>query len=118
MNDQILTRGQVLATRAINGLKECTTDEERVAVIASVYSRPLQEIVNLHSNLELIEHVLAHLTELRQAWETGAIRECDGKGGTRSNRNVECEFILRSIVTILEISKIAARADAAYLINE
>lgn len=30
---------------------------------------------------------LAHVGELREAWECGAITEHDGLGGTRSNRN-------------------------------
>ena len=31
----------------------------------------------------------AHLLELREAWQRGVIREHDGTGGFRSNRNVE-----------------------------
>lgn len=38
---------------------------------------------------------LDHLDELRDAWERGAIHETDGKGGTRSNRNVEVQTKLR-----------------------
>jgi hypothetical protein len=38
---------------------------------------------------------IEHVTELRDAWMRGAIRECDGQGGTRSNRNVDVEVALR-----------------------
>lgn len=43
----------------------------------------------------IIRAVWEHLDELRTAWSTGAIHETDGKGGTRSNRNADCEVILR-----------------------
>ena len=53
--------------------------------------------------LEVFEELLAalkaahsHLQELREAWERGAISERDGKGGTRSNRNVDCEVQARA----------------------
>lgn len=35
------------------------------------------------------EDALAHVKELREAWERGILSEHDDKGGTRSNRNVE-----------------------------
>lgn len=38
---------------------------------------------------------LAHVEELREAWRTGAIDERDGRGGLRSNRNVDVEVALR-----------------------
>ena len=41
------------------------------------------------------EEVLEHLRELREAWSRGCINETDGKGGTRSNRNVDMETLLR-----------------------
>jgi hypothetical protein len=44
------------------------------------------------------ELALEHVTELRDAWMSGAIRECDGKGGTRSNRNVDVETNLRAAI--------------------
>lgn len=34
---------------------------------------------------------LYHVRELREAWMTGALSEHDGKGGLRSNRNVDVE---------------------------
>lgn len=44
--------------------------------------------------LGVLEAAEAHLTELADAWERGALSEHDGKGGTRSNRNRE---VLRAI---------------------
>lgn len=41
------------------------------------------------------ETALAHVRELRDAWERGCINEIDGLGGTRSNRNIEVEQLLR-----------------------
>ena len=40
----------------------------------------------------------SHLQELRDAWERGAISEHDGKGGTRSDRNVDCEVQARAAI--------------------
>jgi hypothetical protein len=37
-----------------------------------------------------------HVAELRDAWQRGAIDECDSKGGTRSNRNADVEVLLRA----------------------
>lgn len=54
----------------------------------------LQERLRVLS--EAAQFAWQHLDELREAWRTGAIRETDGKGGTRSNRNVEAEVKLRS----------------------
>ena len=39
---------------------------------------------------------LDHVAELRSAWRRGAIDECDGRYGERSNRNVEVETKLRA----------------------
>ena len=39
---------------------------------------------------------IAHILELRVAWEAGAIREIDNMGGIRSNRNVDVEVKLRA----------------------
>ena len=39
-------------------------------------------------------YALIHVQELREAWRTGAISEHDGKGGSRSNRNVDVEVRL------------------------
>jgi len=45
---------------------------------------------------------LEHVQELREAWERGAISEHDGLGGTRSNRNVTVETILRAVLAVPE----------------
>lgn len=41
---------------------------------------------------------LEHVVELRDAWMRGAIRDCDGHGGLRSNRNVDVEHVLRNAI--------------------
>ncbi len=41
------------------------------------------------------EEVAAHLDELRDAWERGAIESRDGKNGSRSNRNLAMLYRLR-----------------------
>lgn len=46
-----------------------------------------------------------HVKELREAWQTGAIRESDGKGGERSNRNVEVDVALRKAIEMCESEK-------------
>lgn len=45
---------------------------------------------------------LEHIRELEQAWMTGAINECDGKGGTRSNRNAEVRVELAAAIAKAE----------------
>ena len=40
-----------------------------------------------------------HCEELREAWERGALDEHDGKGGTRSNRNVEVLLAIRATLS-------------------
>lgn len=44
----------------------------------------------------------SHTKELRDAWQRGAINECDGLGGTRSNRNVDTEVAVREALAQLE----------------
>lgn len=59
-----------------------------------------QEMDNLHDaivsrdkRIQVLESALVnaalHVEELRDAWERGCIHETDGKGGTRSNRNMD-----------------------------
>jgi hypothetical protein len=52
--------------------------------------------------LAAAQRALDHVTELRDAWMRGAIREHDGKGGTRSNRNVDVEVELRRTLAALK----------------
>jgi hypothetical protein len=54
---------------------------------------------NSHNQLlEACQAALEHVTELRDAWMRGSLTECDGKGGTRSNRNVTVELELRAAI--------------------
>jgi hypothetical protein len=58
--------------------------------------------VNSRANTALLDAAsaaLEHLQELRDAWQRGVIDERDGKGGTRSNRNVSVEVALRKALT-------------------
>ena len=59
---------------------------ETMAIIIAARLKPL---------VEAAESALSHTTELRDAWMRGSINECDGRGGTRSNRNVDVEVALR-----------------------
>lgn len=59
--------------------------------------------------LDACEKALAHVRELREAWRTGALGECDGRGGQRSNRNVDVEVAL---------AKAIAKATPAPAVNE
>jgi chromosome segregation ATPase len=45
-----------------------------------------------------LEPIEAHLAELADAWERGALSEHDGKGGLRSNRNHDLWFSLRKLL--------------------
>ena len=49
------------------------------------------------------EAALAHVQELEEAWRRGAITEHDGKGGTRSNRNVDVRAILADAISGKEV---------------
>jgi hypothetical protein len=52
--------------------------------------------------LKAARTALAHVQELRDAWERGALHELDDQGGTRSNRNIEVEFALRRAIETAE----------------
>lgn len=41
------------------------------------------------------QDAIEHTEEFEDAWRRGAIEECDGKGGTRSNRNADVNRKLR-----------------------
>ena len=49
--------------------------------------------------LESCKAALDHVHELEEAWHTGALSEHDGKGGTRSNRNIDVRQALRDAIT-------------------
>jgi len=62
-----------------------------------------EDLANLVEELlTACQSALAHVAELRDAWERGAISERDGQGGTRSNRNVEIEAQLRAAIAKVE----------------
>lgn len=42
-----------------------------------------------------LEKALEHVLELEDAWQRGCVSEHDGKGGIRSNRNVEVRVAIR-----------------------
>lgn len=47
-----------------------------------------------------------HTKELRNAWERGAINECDGLGRTRLNRNVDVDVSVRkALAAIAELDR-------------
>ena len=62
---------------------------------AAVEARETQEVrqkaqLALYPELVAVgQKTLEHLNELAGAWQSGALSECDGKGGTRSNRNMD-----------------------------
>ena len=47
--------------------------------------------------IKALVRVWEHVAELREAWQRGVLTECDGQGGTRSNRNAERETELRKL---------------------
>lgn len=66
--------------------------------ILSVNMEAMSKLQAAESRAKAIEEAaraaLAHATELRDAWDRGAISERDGKGGLRSNRNVDVQRAL------------------------
>ena len=54
---------------------------------------------------------LNHVVEIREAWMTGALSDHDGKGGTRSTRNVEVEMALRAAIDSLPAAEPKALLD-------
>lgn len=51
---------------------------------------------------EALQAALRHVSELREAWARGVIREGDSLGGTRSNLNVEVESLLVAAIAKAE----------------
>ncbi len=48
--------------------------------------------------LAALRHAREHVLELADAWQTGALSEHDGRGGTRSNRNSDVRIELRETI--------------------
>lgn len=85
-------------------------DQARYHAVVGCYTptrRKYERDLNIHLAIQkakgtaklkdVLEATIAHLGELADAWMTGALDEHDGKGGTRSNRNVEIIELLRAI---------------------
>lgn len=49
--------------------------------------------------------VKMHIDELEDAWQRGCIQESDGKGGERSNRNVELRVALARRIAALDAAR-------------
>lgn len=56
----------------------------------------------LREVLALLRECEEHMQELRDAWERGVFDEHDGRGGTRSNRNVEVLVKLQALLAAEE----------------
>jgi hypothetical protein len=52
--------------------------------------------------LAVCKATLEHISELQEAWRTGAITERDDLGGTRSNRNVDVRVNLEAAIAKAE----------------
>ena len=61
---------------------------------------------------------LGHVVELRDAWMRGVIRESDGNGGLRSNRNADVEYFLRCAIDGKDRQKINVVYSPAWLLSE
>lgn len=72
----------------------------RMSVLSAVVQQRLEH--NKAMALAALREALDHVSELEEAWQRGAIHETDGKGGTRSNRNVEVRVRLRQVIRDLE----------------
>lgn len=83
---------------AFAGRKDDDDDEITRAFVAG-FNAP-KEILRAES-LVALKIALAHVSELRDAWQRGAIREIDNLGGTRSNRNVDVESTLIKAISLI-----------------
>ena len=73
------------------------------------YLRGVADTEAQHSELVSAAYIAwEHLDELEETWRRGVISENDGKGGTRSNRNVE---VARRLSAALKA--VAGTGDAA-----
>lgn len=77
-------------------------DTFAVARVLTGQRHRLRAVANAHliaaapELYEALQAALAHVSELREAWARGVLREHDALGGTRSNRNVDVENLLRA----------------------
>jgi hypothetical protein len=95
--------------------QRCTLSHETLGAIAFELlpdnAAYIVRAVNAHEVLvAAVEAGLAHVEELRDGWERGAMRECDGRGGTRSNRNTAVETQLRNALAQVEATPTRLRS--------
>lgn len=74
------------------------------ALLIASESTPAQQDDGKAELIEACKAAKAHIEELREAWMTGAIHESDNLGGTRSNRNVDVDCLLRDVLTSAKAS--------------
>ena len=74
-----------------------------------VHAQASLEASGLWELLEIAERALelvkSHVSELREAWRSGALNECDGLGGTRSSRNVDVGVAVYSALAAIRLPK-------------
>jgi hypothetical protein len=69
------------------------------AALATIEAEQQEQFAALLDGIRSAER---HTDELEEAWRAGNITEHDGKGGTRSNRNVALNRHLRSLLEPFE----------------
>jgi len=92
--------------RLLRDLQQQQSDE-LAAAMAEV--ERLKEAANI---------ALGHVVELSDAWMRGVIRESDGNGGLRSNRNADVEYFLRCAIDGKDRQKINVVYSPAWLLSE
>ena len=74
----------------IHGLLALEVVDSDAVAISSWYHLDVGFLLPRCERLEaVLREVQRHLEELADAWQRGTIQECDGRGGTRSNRNAD-----------------------------
>ena len=92
----------------IHALSALGPDDSDAAAISSWYRLESgwyhRDVGFLLPRCERLEAVLRevqrHLEELADAWQRGTIQECDGRGGTRSNRNADVAGDVRAALEL------------------
>lgn len=73
--------------------KLCTEVADHIsdleAIVASDRELKLSWLADIAELEAIVAKALDHVLELEEAWRSGAVSDCDGQGGTRSNRNSE-----------------------------
>ena len=76
-------------------LRDLKTAEQISERLTDERNAALRRVETLRA---VVSVALAHVTELREAWQTGALHDIDGRGAERSNRNVDVECALREAI--------------------